>query len=89
MRSPTVRCTLGAMFVIRLAEPREVGTAAQGGYTAVVDGRAIGLATLAARPLYAAYGARAYRAMAALGGVGLLLAARFAARRDGGPLARA
>lgn len=77
---------LGAMFVIRLAVRREIASAAQGGYTAIVDGLVIGLAQYASGPLYAAYAGEAYFAMAALGAGGLAFSLLFALRWKGAPL---
>jgi MFS transporter, PPP family, 3-phenylpropionic acid transporter len=65
---------LGAMHQIARTVPQEAAASAQSLYNALVGGLGFGLASLAAGALYGAYGGRAYLAMAAMGGVGALLA---------------
>ncbi|MEZ5818122.1 MAG: MFS transporter [Hyphomicrobiaceae bacterium] len=61
---------LGALhFMSKNVAPTEAATA-QALYASVTSGIGLGLATLAAGPLYAALGGRAYLAMAALGSIG-------------------
>lgn len=60
---------LGAIHFISAAVPERAAATAQGLYAAVTAGILMGSATLAAGPLYAALGANAYLAMAALAAV--------------------
>jgi MFS transporter, PPP family, 3-phenylpropionic acid transporter len=72
---------LGALGFLARAAPEHLGATAQG-YLAVVNGVLMAGATALAGWLYAAYGGRAYAAMAVLAGLGLVLA--LAAHRSGG-----
>ena len=65
---------LGAMYFILKAVPPRLAATAQSLYAVCSSGIAMGLATLASGPLYAAYGGRAYLLMSAMG----LFAALFA-----------
>jgi PPP family 3-phenylpropionic acid transporter len=65
---------LGAMHWIARTAPPEAAATAQSLYNALVGGLGFGLASLAAGALYGAYGGKAYLAMAAMAGVGALLA---------------
>ncbi len=65
---------LGAMYFILKAVPPRLAATAQSLYAVCSSGIAMGLATLASGPLYAAYGGRAYLLMSAMG----LFAAVFA-----------
>jgi PPP family 3-phenylpropionic acid transporter len=64
---------LGALGFLARAAPEHLGATAQG-YLAVVIGVLMASATALAGWLYAAYGGRAYAAMAAMAGLGLVLA---------------
>lgn len=72
---------LGALGFLARAAPEHLGATAQG-YLAVVIGLLMASATALAGWLYAAYGGRAYAAMAVLAGLGLVLAVL--AHRSGG-----
>ena len=63
---------LGAIHFIGRAVPEGQAGTAQALYASVTGGIAMGGAMLLAGPLYAAYGGRAYWAMAALAAVGLV-----------------
>lgn len=65
---------LGAIHFISRHVPPVLSASAQSLYSAMVMGLGIGLAILAAGPLYGAFGGGAYAWMAALGGLGALLA---------------
>lgn len=71
---------LGAVHYIAENVPQEQAGTAQGLYAAVTAGIAMGLATLIAGQLYAAYGGGAYLAMAVLGAVGLSAAVALGVR---------
>jgi PPP family 3-phenylpropionic acid transporter len=64
---------LGALGFLARAAPEHLGATAQG-YLAVANGLLMAGATVLAGGLYAAYGSGAYAAMAALAGLGLVLA---------------
>jgi len=65
---------LGALhYMAEHVEPGEAATA-QALYASVTAGIGLGLATLAAGPLYQAFAGKAYLAMALLAGAGLLAA---------------
>ncbi len=68
---------LGAIYFIARRMPQALSASAQGLYSSVVMGLALGAASLAAGKLYALYGSGAYQAMALLaaagGGVALML----------------
>ncbi len=68
---------LGAIYFIARRMPQALSASAQGLYSAVVMGLALGAASLAAGKLYALYGSGAYQAMALLaaagGGAALML----------------
>lgn len=66
---------LGAMHYIGRYVPSQVSGTAMGILAAVSGGLGIGLATIAAGPLYAAFHSSAYFAMAVLGGAGFVFAA--------------
>jgi PPP family 3-phenylpropionic acid transporter len=63
---------LGAVHFIARAVPEGQAGTGQAVYASVTGGLGMGTAILAAGPLYATFGGRAYWAMAALSGVGLL-----------------
>lgn len=63
---------LGALHTMALLVPASSSGTAQALYASVTAGIGLGAATVAAGPLYAAYGGRAYLAMALLAGVGLV-----------------
>ncbi len=65
---------LGAMYFILKSVPPRLAATAQSLYAVCSSGIAMGLATLASGPLYAAYGGRAYLLMSAMGLGALLLA---------------
>lgn len=65
---------LGAMQFLERAVPASLSASAQGIYASITAGVAMGLASLAAGPLYRAYEGGAYLAMALLAGVGLIAA---------------
>ncbi len=77
---------LGAMHFIARAVPAAAAGTAQALYATVAAGVMMGAATMASGSLYAAFGGRAYLAMAALGAVGLAASALVLRRWDGGPL---
>ncbi|MGF1621047.1 MAG: MFS transporter [Rhodomicrobiaceae bacterium] len=78
---------LGAMQFLTQAIPSRLAASAQGLYASITASVAMGLAALAAGPLYHAYAGQAYLAMAALGAVGLVLALVLMRRWNGGVLA--
>ncbi len=63
---------LGALHVMAASVPQTSAGTAQALYASVTAGIAMGLATLAAGPLYATWGGRAYLAMAGLALAGLV-----------------
>lgn len=65
---------LGAIYFIAERMPEDVSTTAQTLYALTVSGLGIGLTSYASGYLYEAFLAQAYFAMAAMGGVGMLLA---------------
>ena len=65
---------VGAIHVLARLVPEAQGGTAQAVYGSATSGILLGGATLLAGPLYAAWGGRAYLAMAALAAVGLLAA---------------
>jgi PPP family 3-phenylpropionic acid transporter len=69
---------LGAVHFLARAVPPERAASAQSLYAAVVNGIGLGIVALGAGALYAAIGGGAYFAMAAMGGVGGVLALRMA-----------
>lgn len=77
---------LGAVHYIAARVPAQHAGTAQGLYAAVASGIGMGLATLAAGPLYAAAGGKAYFAMAAIGAASLAATVPLLrqAQRDGG-----
>lgn len=75
---------LGAMQFLTQAIPSRLAASAQGLYASITASVAMGLAALAAGPLYRAYGGQAYLAMAALGALGLVLAFVLMRRWNGG-----
>jgi len=77
---------LGAMYFVLKSVPPRLAATAQSLYAVCSSGIAMGLATLASGPLYAAYGGRAYLLMAAMGAVSLALAALLARQWHGGRL---
>ncbi|MFV0298213.1 MAG: MFS transporter [Hyphomicrobiaceae bacterium] len=62
---------LGALHILARLVPSHAAGTAQALYASVGSGIGLGLATMAAGPLYAAYGGRAYLAMALLAGVSI------------------
>jgi PPP family 3-phenylpropionic acid transporter len=77
---------LGAMYFILKSVPHRLSATAQSLYAVSSSGIAMGLATLASGPLYAAYGGRAYLLMAAMGLASMLLALVLARQWHGGRL---
>ncbi len=77
---------LGAMYFVAAAAPKSLAATAQSLYGALSSGVIMGAVTLAAGPLYQAYGAHAYLLSAAAGALGLVGALYVAARWDGGTL---
>jgi PPP family 3-phenylpropionic acid transporter len=77
---------LGAMYFILKSVPPRLAATAQSLYAVSSSGIAMGLATLASGPLYAAYGGRAYLLMAAMGLASLVLALMLMRRWHGGRL---
>lgn len=65
---------LGAMHYLARTVPRGAAGTAQSLYNALVGGAGMGLASLAAGALYGRFGGAAYLGMAAMAGVGALLA---------------
>jgi PPP family 3-phenylpropionic acid transporter len=65
---------LGAMYFILKSVPPRLAATAQSLYAVCASGIAMGLATLASGPLYAAFGGKAYLLMSAMGLVSLGLA---------------
>lgn len=61
---------LGAIYFIFRRVPAAISASAQGLYSALVMGLALGLAMLASGKLYALYGAGAYQAMAVMAALG-------------------
>ncbi len=78
---------LGAMQFLTQAIPSRLAASAQGLYASITASVAMGLAALAAGPLYQAYAGGAYLAMAALGAAGLVLALMLMRRWSGGVIA--
>jgi PPP family 3-phenylpropionic acid transporter len=77
---------LGAMYFVLKAVPPRLAATAQSLYAVCSAGVAMGFATLASGPLYAAYGGRAYLLMAAMGAVSLVLALLLMRQWHGGRL---
>lgn len=75
---------LGAMQFLSRAIPGRLAASAQGLYASVTASVAMGLASLAAGPLYRTLAGEAYLAMAILAGVGLVLALILMQRWQGG-----
>jgi PPP family 3-phenylpropionic acid transporter len=75
---------LGAMQFLHRAIPSRLAASAQGLYASVTGGFAMGLASLAAGPLYRNFAGGAYLAMAVLGFAGLMLALILMRRWRGG-----
>ena len=71
---------LGAIYFIARTVPPALSATAQSLYSAAVMGLGLGLAILASGSLYAAFGGKAYFAMAALGALGSVLAVILARR---------
>ena len=74
------------MHFLQRASPDGQAAAAQSTYSTVGMGLSMGLALLASGPLYTAFGAGAYAAMAVLSAAGLLGAAILARMWDGARL---
>lgn len=77
---------LGAMYFILKSVPPRLAATAQSLYSVCASGIAMGFATLASGPLYAAFGGRAYLPMAAMGAGSLVLALMLMRRWHGGRL---
>lgn len=77
---------LGAMYFILKSVPPRLAATAQSLYAVCANGIAMGLATLASGPLYAAVGGRAYLLMAAMGAASLALAYLLSRQWHGGRL---
>lgn len=78
---------LGAMHFITRAVPAAMSASAQSLYAAVVTGLGLGLATLAAGPLYAAFAGGAFHASAAMGLAGGVCALLLMRAWPGGEMA--
>jgi PPP family 3-phenylpropionic acid transporter len=74
---------LAAMYFLSQAVPEDRSATAQGVYSAVVSGLALGTVTLACGPLYRHLGGEAYAVMACLAALGVLAAALLMRRWDG------
>ncbi|MBX2805157.1 MAG: MFS transporter [Hyphomicrobiales bacterium] len=74
---------LGAMHFLQKAVPPSLSASAQGLYAAMTAGAAMGLASLAAGPLYRNFGGEAFLAMAVLSGAGTLAAIMLLKQWDG------
>jgi PPP family 3-phenylpropionic acid transporter len=77
---------LGAMYFILKAVPPRLAATGQSLYAVCSSGLAMGLATLASGPLYAAYGGHAYLLMSAMGVGAALFALLLGALWDGAPI---
>jgi len=77
---------LGAMQFLTRAVPSRLAASAQGLYASITASVAMGLASLAAGPLYRAYAGQAYLAMALLAGAGFILAIVLMRRWTGGEI---
>ncbi|MDZ4792564.1 MAG: MFS transporter [Hyphomicrobiales bacterium] len=77
---------LGAIYFLAAAAPARYAATAQGLYAAVAAGLGMGLATIAAGPLYKSLNAWAFLAMATLAVASLVFALMLAARWKGGLL---
>ena len=75
---------LGAMYFILKAVPPRLTATAQSLYSVFSAGMAMGLATLACGPLYAAFGGRTYLLMSAMGAGAVLFALLLDKRWHGG-----
>lgn len=80
---------LGSLRLIERLSPRQSATAAQALNSSVANGVLTGLATIAAGPLFDAFGARGYLSMTAMAGLGVVAAIALgrispAARGQGG-----
>jgi MFS transporter, PPP family, 3-phenylpropionic acid transporter len=73
---------LGAMHYLADAVPQAQAATAQSVFSAIVGGLGLGLASLLAGALYGAWGGGAYFAMAAMAGLGGVLALWIARRAD-------
>lgn len=80
---------LGAMYFILKSVPPRLAATAQSLYAVSASGIAMGLATWASGPLYAAYGGRTYLLMSAMGAVSLGLAFVLMRQWHGGRLTAA
>lgn len=79
---------LGAMYFVLKAVPSRLAATAQSLYAVASSGIAMGLATLAVGPLYAAYGGRAYLLMTAMGIASLFLGFALTRAWHGGRLSQ-
>lgn len=79
---------LGAMYFILKAVPQRLAATAQSLYAVSSSGLAMGLATLASGPLYAAYGGRAYLLMSTMGAGAMVFAGVLHALWQGGRICR-
>ncbi len=77
---------LGAMQFMDRAIPHRLAATAQGLYASVTAGIVMGLASLAAGPLYRIFSGEAYLAMAALGAVSFIASLVLLRRWKGGPI---
>ncbi len=77
---------LGAMYFILKAVPPRLAATGQSLYAVCSSGLAMGLATLASGPLYAAYGGRAYLLMSAMGAAAALFALLLGVLWNGTPI---
>jgi len=77
---------LGAMYFILKAVPPRLAATGQSLYAVCSSGLAMGLATLASGPLYAAYGGRAYLLMSAMGAAAALFALLLGMLWNGAPI---
>jgi PPP family 3-phenylpropionic acid transporter len=79
---------LGAMYFILKAVPPRLAATGQSLYAVCSSGLAMGLATLASGPLYAAYGGRTYLLMSAMGAAAAVFALLLGALWNGAPITR-
>jgi PPP family 3-phenylpropionic acid transporter len=77
---------LGAMYFILKAVPPRLAATGQSLYAVCSSGLAMGLATLASGPLYAAYGGRAYLLMSAMGAAAAVFALLLGMLWNGAPI---
>ncbi len=77
---------MGAMQFMTRSIPKSLAVSAQGLYASITMGIGMGLASLAAGPLYRSYGGSAYLAMSALGFFGFVMTILLMRRWQGGTI---